>query len=169
MPLGNAQAQRQIKLADALAFAGGLQSIAKAWASGFHGVIESQRSTLSITSNVIALMQNAIDTVGALKGNCVKKPPLIVALIALGAITAAALWKDGFVGILGTVTYSYGSIQIFADLVMALALIMVWMWRDAKNTGRIFGPGLSSRSSPAPWVSCCISLRRRRSRESNDQ
>jgi hypothetical protein len=30
--------------------------------------------------------------------------------------------------------------QIFIDLVIALSLVMVWMWRDAKNTQRNIGP-----------------------------
>jgi uncharacterized membrane protein len=78
--------------------------------------------------------------VGTLKGSRVKKPLLILAVIALGAITAAALWKDGLVGIFGAITHSYGSMQIFGDLVIALTLVMVCMWRDAKNTGRNIWP-----------------------------
>ena len=65
-----------------------------------------------------------------------KKPLLILALIALGAGTAVALWKEGLAGILGATAHSYGSMQIFADLIIALTLVMVWMWRDAENTGR---------------------------------
>ena len=69
-----------------------------------------------------------------------KKPLLILALIALGAVTAVALWMEGLAGILKATAHSYGSMQIFADLVIALTLVMVWMWRDAKNTGRNIWP-----------------------------
>lgn len=69
-----------------------------------------------------------------------KKPLLILELIALGAVTAVALWQDGLVGIFGAIAHSYGSMQIFADLVIALTLVMVWMWRDSKKTGRNIRP-----------------------------
>ena len=69
-----------------------------------------------------------------------KKPFLILALIALGAVTAVALWMEGLAGILGAIAHSYGSMQIFTDLIIALTLVMVWMWRDAKNTGRNIWP-----------------------------
>ena len=69
-----------------------------------------------------------------------KKPLLILALIALGAVTAVALWMEGLAGILKATAHSYGSMQIFADLIIALTLVMVWMWRDAKNTGRNIWP-----------------------------
>ena len=69
-----------------------------------------------------------------------RKPLLILALIALGAVTAAALWQGGLVGIIGAIAQSYWSLQIFADLVIAMSLVMVWMWRDAKSTGSIIWP-----------------------------
>lgn len=69
-----------------------------------------------------------------------KKSLLILALIALGAVTAVALWMEGLGGIFGAIAHSYGSMQIFADLIIALTLVMVWMWRDAKNTGRNIWP-----------------------------
>ena len=68
------------------------------------------------------------------------KPLLILALLVLGAITAGAVWMEGLSGIFSAISHSYGSLQIFADLVIALALVMVWMWRDAKNTGRNVWP-----------------------------
>jgi hypothetical protein len=71
-----------------------------------------------------------------LKGTRMKKPLLIVAAIVLGTMTAAALWKEGPAGIVAAATHSYGAAQIFVDLVIALTLVMVWMWRDAKTTGR---------------------------------
>ena len=65
-----------------------------------------------------------------------KKTLLLIALIALGGITTAALWQDGVAGLFAAIAHSYGSMQIFTDLVIALTLVMVWMWRDAKSTGR---------------------------------
>jgi Terpene cyclase DEP1 len=70
----------------------------------------------------------------------VKKPLLILALIALAVITALALWQDGLVGIFVAIVHSYASMQIFTDLVIALTFVMVWMWRDAKNTSRNVWP-----------------------------
>ncbi len=72
-----------------------------------------------------------------------KKPFLFLALIALGAITAVALWKDGLAGIFAATALSYGSMQIFVDLVIALTLVMVWMWRDAKKSGRNVWPWIA--------------------------
>lgn len=69
-----------------------------------------------------------------------KKSFLILALTVHGGITAGALWMDGLAGIIAAIGHSYGAIQIFADLVIALTLVMVWMWRDAKNSGRNIWP-----------------------------
>jgi hypothetical protein len=68
------------------------------------------------------------------------KPLLILVLIAFSAFTAAAVWQDGIAGIFASVVHSYGSMQIFADLVIALSLVMAWMWRDAQNSGRNIWP-----------------------------
>ena len=68
------------------------------------------------------------------------KPLLILVLVAFGAFTAFAVWHDGLAGIFAAITHSYGSMQIFADLVIALSLVMAWMWRDAKSTGRNVWP-----------------------------
>jgi len=78
-----------------------------------------------------------------LKGKPVKKPLLIFSLFVLGGITAAAIWMEGLAGIFAAIAHSYGSMQIFADLVIALTLVMVWMWRDAKNTGRNIWPWIA--------------------------
>jgi hypothetical protein len=72
-----------------------------------------------------------------------KKPFLFVALIALGGVTAVALWKEGLAGIFAATVLSYGSMQIFVDLVIALTLVMVWMWRDAKCSGRSIWPWIA--------------------------
>lgn len=61
---------------------------------------------------------------------------LIFTLILFGALSAVALWQHGFWGIIAPHFQSFGGGQVFADLVIALTLTMVWMWHDAKTTGR---------------------------------
>lgn len=66
---------------------------------------------------------------------------LTIVLVLFSALTTAALWQSG--GLMGVVSWhvkSFGGAQVFADLVIALTLFMVWMWRDAKATGRIAWP-----------------------------
>ncbi|MFN7711452.1 MAG: DUF2834 domain-containing protein [Curvibacter sp.] len=71
-----------------------------------------------------------------------KKPRLILALLVLGAIMTGAAWMEVFAGIFSAISHSYGSLQISADLViaLALALVLVLMWRDAKSAGRSIWP-----------------------------
>jgi Terpene cyclase DEP1 len=89
------------------------------------------------------LIQKPAHTGGTLKGIAMKKPLLILALIAHGGITAGALWTEGLAGLIAAITHSYGSMQIFSDLVIALILVMIWMWRDAKNSGRNVWPWIA--------------------------
>jgi len=67
---------------------------------------------------------------------------IIVTLILFGALTAAALWQHGYWGVIAPHFQSFGGAQVFADLVIALVLFLMWMWRDAKATGR----------NPWPWI-----------------
>ena len=38
---------------------------------------------------------------------------------------------------------SFGGAQVFVDLVIALTLVLVWMWRDAKASGRNIWPWIA--------------------------
>ncbi len=67
---------------------------------------------------------------------------LLVTLAAFGALTGLALWHHGYWGILEPHFKTFGAAQVLADLVIALALFLVWMWRDARATGR----------NPWPWL-----------------
>lgn len=67
---------------------------------------------------------------------------LVFVLVLFGALTIPAIAQSGFSGFVTAITSSYASWQIFADLVIALTLVVVWMWRDAKSRGR----------NPWPWV-----------------
>jgi hypothetical protein len=65
---------------------------------------------------------------------------LTITLILFGALTVAALWQHGYWGILAPHFQSFGGGQVFADLVIALTLVMIWMVYDAKAAGRKVWP-----------------------------
>ena len=67
---------------------------------------------------------------------------LIITLIAFLALTATALLHHGYWGILEPHFKSFGTAQVLVDLVIALCLFLVWMWRDARAHAR----------NPWPWV-----------------
>lgn len=65
---------------------------------------------------------------------------ITVTLLLFGALTAAALWQHGYWGIIAPHFQSFGGGQVLTDLVISLTLVMVWVWRDAKATGRNVWP-----------------------------
>lgn len=71
-----------------------------------------------------------------------KRSILLLTLASFGTLTAVALARHGYWGIIAPHFQSFGAGQVFADLVIALTLAMVWMWRDAAMHGR----------NPWPWV-----------------
>lgn len=73
---------------------------------------------------------------------------LIITLVLFGALSAVALWQHGYWGIIAPHFQSFGAGQVLADLVIALTLAMVWMWRDAKATGR----------NVWPWIIATLAL-----------
>jgi uncharacterized membrane protein len=68
---------------------------------------------------------------------------LVVTLVLFGALSAAALWQHGYVGIFALHFQTFGGAQVLTDLVIALVLVMVWMWRDAKASGRNVWPWIA--------------------------
>jgi hypothetical protein len=67
---------------------------------------------------------------------------LVVTLAGFAVLAALALWHHGYWGILEPHFQTFGAAQVFADLVIALGLFLVWMWRDARASGR----------NPWPWL-----------------
>ena len=65
---------------------------------------------------------------------------LILILIPFSILSAIALLQVGYWGLLAPHFQTFGGGQVLADLVIALMLVMVWMWRDAKATGRAIWP-----------------------------
>jgi hypothetical protein len=65
-----------------------------------------------------------------------------VVIVDFAILTSFALWNHGYWGIIAPHFQSFGAAQVFADLVIALSLIMLWMWRDAKANSRNAWPWL---------------------------
>ena len=61
---------------------------------------------------------------------------LSVVLLLFGALSSVALWQHGYLGILVPHFRSTAGGQVFADLVIALSLVCVWLVRDARAKGR---------------------------------
>lgn len=73
---------------------------------------------------------------------------LVITLILFGTLTAAGLWQDGISGIVAPHFQSFAGGQVFADLVIALSLVIVWIWHDAKAQDR----------NPWPWIIATLAL-----------
>jgi len=73
---------------------------------------------------------------------------LLITLILFGALTAAGLWQEGPAGIVAPHFQSLAGSQVFVDLVIALSLVIVWIWRDAKAQGR----------NPWPWIIATLAV-----------
>lgn len=69
---------------------------------------------------------------------------ILATVLGFGALTAYAVWHDGITGIFEAIVHSYGSIHIYVDLVIALVLVMVLIWHDAKATGRNVWPWIAA-------------------------
>jgi hypothetical protein len=67
---------------------------------------------------------------------------LAFALVDLMAINAFAVHHYGLLGFFQAVVSSLASVAVLVDLTIAISLIAVWMWSDAKRRG----------ISPLPYV-----------------
>jgi len=77
-----------------------------------------------------------------------KQIGLGVVLADFAALTAYALYQYGFVGFFELMLSNAATVTALVDLVIALSLVMVWMWRDAKARG----------VSPLPYVILTLTL-----------
>lgn len=76
------------------------------------------------------------------------RPLAIVLLIPFGLISAYAVYRVGYAGILAHALDGPAGWQLAADLVVALVLILAWLIPTARREGR----------SPWPWVAVTLFL-----------
>lgn len=67
---------------------------------------------------------------------------LMVVLVAFGVLTGIALVVDGLGGFVDAITFNWAATQIYVDLVIAVAVLCFWIYRDARARGR----------NPWPWI-----------------
>ncbi len=73
----------------------------------------------------------------------INKYLILLAALALLIVTLVATLRDGFfTGMAIPFQAGFWTWQYFIDLVIALGLVLVWLWRDARSRGK----------SPYPWV-----------------
>jgi hypothetical protein len=68
---------------------------------------------------------------------------LILILIPFTVLTGLALWHHGYWGIIEPHFQTFGAAQVLADLVIALCLVLTWIWHDAARTGRTAWPWIA--------------------------
>ncbi|MEM1156080.1 MAG: hypothetical protein AAGI44_18235 [Pseudomonadota bacterium] len=66
----------------------------------------------------------------------------IILLVPFTVLTAYAVLQVGYIGIFDYQRHSPAGWQVFADLVIALLLVLTWLIADARRNGR----------NPWPWV-----------------
>jgi hypothetical protein len=71
---------------------------------------------------------------------------LALTLAAFSLLSLFALRDVGYWGIIAPLFRSVGAAQVLADLCIALSIVMVWIWRDARSTGR----------NPWPWLAATL-------------
>lgn len=71
-----------------------------------------------------------------------ERPALIATLVAFGALTLVGIVADGPSGIVDAITFNWLSLQIYIDLVIAVAVICVWIYRDCATRDK----------NPWPWI-----------------
>ena len=81
---------------------------------------------------------------------------LTIVLVLFGGLTAVVFWFDGLLGFPKAIVYSYALLQIYVDLVIAVAIICVWLYRNAKARGKACGRGLRRRLWWAVFRRWCI-------------
>jgi Terpene cyclase DEP1 len=71
---------------------------------------------------------------------------LILVLAAFTVLTGLAVSAHGLSGIFEPLLANAAGLQVLVDLMIALALFLAWMWRDARRLNR----------NPWPWLALTL-------------
>ena len=65
---------------------------------------------------------------------------ITIVLIPFTILTVVALVQFGPLGVFAEAFKNFATIQVFCDLLISCIIILVWMYRDAKQNNRKFWP-----------------------------
>ena len=65
---------------------------------------------------------------------------LLPITIAFTCLSGVALWEHGYWGIWKPLLTTWSGAQVLADLLIALSLVLSWLYRDARANGRAYVP-----------------------------
>jgi hypothetical protein len=77
-----------------------------------------------------------------------KQLGLEVVLIGFATLTAYAVYQHGYIGFFEHLLANAATVTAFVDLTIALCLILVWVWQDARKQG----------ISPLPYIVLTFAL-----------
>ena len=69
-----------------------------------------------------------------------KRLGILVLLLDFVGLEAYAVWQYGYRGVFELLFANAATAVAFVDLCIALGLIMLWMWRDARERGTSIVP-----------------------------
>jgi hypothetical protein len=64
-----------------------------------------------------------------------KQIAILTVIVLFGALTVVPLYQHGYLGIFTLLLANSATIQVSVDLVIALALLAIWIWSDARERG----------------------------------
>lgn len=73
---------------------------------------------------------------------------IVVVLVLFSALSLPALWQHGYLGIWEVQFRTWAGMQVLTDLTIALVLVLTWLWKDARATGR----------KAWPWIVATLTL-----------
>lgn len=71
-----------------------------------------------------------------------------IILIAFSLFSGYVVYQYGYIGLFEQGLANAATLQIFLDLTIALSLVLIWMWQDARKQG----------ISPLPYVVLTLTL-----------
>lgn len=71
-----------------------------------------------------------------------------VALVLFSIFSGYVVYQYGYIGLFAQGLANAATVQIFLDLTIALSLVLLWLWQDARKQG----------ISPLPYVILTLAL-----------
>lgn len=65
-----------------------------------------------------------------------KQVGLLITFVGFLALSIFVVFQHGYIGFFEAVVANSATIAVLVDLCIALSLVLIWMWQDARKRGR---------------------------------